>query len=330
MKRQKKEGLELLPKPPKKLKSKKLSAVQRLGKAMMYTRSLVPDIGMHKVIWVLYPQEIQDRKEWHELVAAYTPKKGIQDGMQGLRIIFRDFPSTLEYSSHLAELSRIQFNFADMSPRAIENALDESVNDESLSDNQRFDAMLQKAMIDSAHGRFDQAYNSFKYMLGHYQKTENHAVQAIIINSVGDIHRRKSEFDDANDVYETATGPAIKSGSATVLHNVVLNLADNDFARKNFSQAEQYYGQVDQLATKMLYADGKIYALNQQAECAIKQDAWDKSVLYWDDVATFCRGSEFFEDLEVALNKLISAKDHLESDKLKAYLEELQQLKEEV
>ena len=323
-----KEKLDLLAQPPDDLKNNQFSPLQRLGKAMMYTRSLIPDIGAHNVIWILYPQNIQNRKRWHKLIESFTPTNGIRDGMQGLRIIFRDNPDTLKFSPSMQRLPRIQFDDIDMGPSAINDALEETIHDESIADDQRFGAMLQKAMIDTAHGRLDQAYDAFKYMLGHYQQTKNYAVQSVIINSVGDIYRRQNELDKAQHVFESAVEPSVQSGSATVLHNTALNLAENEFNRRNYLKAEEYYGQVDQLATKMVYADGKIYALNQQAECGIQTDNWDKAIVYWEQVVLFSREGEYLEDLEIALSRLVSANDHLETKVYKAHQKELQQLQE--
>lgn len=324
-----KEGLDKLPHPPEDLKSNQFSPLQRLGKAMMYTRSLIPDIGAHNVIWVLYPQNIQNRKLWHELIESFAPVNGIQDGMQGLRIIFRDTPDVLKFSPDMANLPRIQFDNVDMGPSAIDDVLEDTIHDESTPDDQRFGAMLQKAMIDTAHGRLDNAYRAFKYMLGYYQRTKNYAVQSIIMNSVGDIYRRRNQLDKAQHVFESAVEPSVQSGSATVLHNTALNLAENEFNRSNFPEAEKYYDQVDQLATKMIYADGKIYALNQQAECAIQQDSWDRAVEYWEQVVLFSREGEYIEDLKVALNRLINANEHLETDVYRIHQQELHQLQEE-
>lgn len=323
-----KEKLDLLAEPPKDLKNNNFSPLQRLGKAMMYTRSLIPDIGAHNVIWVLYPQNVQNRESWHELIESFAPVNGIQDGMQGLRIIFRDNPDTLKFSPNMEGLPRIQFDDVDMGPSAIDDALEETIHDESIGDDQRFGAMLQKAMIDTAHGRLDQAYDAFKYMLGYYQHTKNYAVQSVIINSVGDIYRRKNQLDKAQHVFESAIEPSVKSGSATVLHNTALNIAENEFNRNNFEKAEEYYNQVDQLATKMIYADGKIYALNQEGECAVQLDCWDRAVEYWGQVVIFARKGEYLEDLEIALEKLVEAKDYLEADVYKAYQHQLHELKE--
>jgi len=278
----------------------------------------------------LYPQNIQNRKQWHELISSFAPVNGIQDGMQGLRIIFRDLPDTIELSPQMSDLPRIQFDLADMSPDAIDEALEETINDDSASDDQRFNAMLQQAMIDVAHSRLDRAYDSFKYMLGYYQKMKNYAVQAVIINSVGDIYRRKNELDKAHHVFETATEPSIKANSATVLHNTTLNLAESEFNRSNFPESEKYYEQVDLLATKMLYADGKIHALNQKAECAIQQNEWDRAILAWEDAATFCRAGDYTEDLAIdlaiELEKLIAAEKYLKPEVSNTYKKELNQL----
>lgn len=325
----KQEELPLLPELPRELKDTKLPPLQRLGKAMIFTRTLIPEIGTHNIIWILFPQMISDRKAWHELVSAFAPKNGVQDGMQGLRIIFRDLADTLTFSPQMAHLPRIQFNQTDMTPEAIEDTLDETISDKSLSDEIRFSAMLQRAMIDSAHSRFDKAYDAFKYMLGYYQQTKNHAVQSVIINAVGDIFRRQNKFNEANHVYETAIEPSVKSGSATVLHNVTLNLAENEYSRQDYEQAAKYYDQVDQLATKMLYADGKIYALNQQAECAANLNNWEKAIIHWESAANFCRVGEYFDDLKIELQKLLAVEQHLSSEQKNKYRKELQQLEAE-
>lgn len=318
--------LPLLSEPSAELKDLSLSPLQRLGKAMIFTRTLIPEIGQHNIIWVLFPQIISDRKSWHDLISSFSPKSGIQDGMQGLRIIFRDLPETLEFSPSLEKLTRVQFNQTSMNDEAIGNSLDQTIHDESIADEDRFGAMLQKAMIDSAHGRTEQAYDAFKYILGYYQHTNNHTLQAVTINAVGDMFQRQNKLGKAIHVYETAIEPASKSQSGMVLGNVVSNLAETEYKQGNFQQAEQYYGQSEDLASKMLYADGKIKALNQQADCAIQQNTWDRAIIYWETAADFCRDGEYQEDLKIELEKLIGAHEHLTDDKLSLYQNELQGL----
>ncbi|WP_157832835.1 tetratricopeptide repeat protein [Thiolinea disciformis] len=321
-----KEQLQPLKPPSPDLENSQYSPLQRLGLAMMYTRSLVPDIGEHKIIWVLYPQSIQNRAAWHDLIASFTPQQGIRDGMQGLRLIFRDLPDPLIQSPSLAQLPRIQFNRFDMSPQAIDNALEKVIYDESLTNKERFDAMLQKAMIDSAHGRFDLAYDYFKRLLGYYQSTNNYALQAVTINAVGDIYARQGEFDKAIHVYEGAIEPAIQSKAAVLLNNVTTNLANAEYNRNNFQLAEQYYAQVEQLSYKMLHLDGALNAIHQQADCALKQLNTTQAISLWEKALEICRRFDFKEELVETLGKLTQAHIPLSQVQRQAYVLELHEL----
>lgn len=320
------ENLNLFPPPPNILKTNELTSIKKLGRAMMYTRSIAPNINHHRVVWALFPQAINNRKDYHELIQTFSPKNGIQDSTQGLRIIFRDLPDTLAFSPEIQQLPRLQIYQANMSPDAIQDSLNQNIHNENLPDEERFSAMLQYAMIDSAHGRFKQAYEYLKYTLGYYQQTNNYALQAVTINAMGDIYQRQQQNDKAIHVYETAIEPAVKSKSAVILHNVVSNLADSEFSRKNYTLAAKYYDQTDQLASKMLYADGKLRALNQQAECAIQQKDYPKAITYWEKSAALCRHHDYKEDLINQLKKLLKIDAYLPDNKKQAYQHELSQL----
>lgn len=321
------QGREPLPSVPETLDDVELSPARRLGQAMMYARSLVPQEGGHRVIWAMFPQRISNRRAYLDFVSAFAPHQGVKLGMQGLRLIFRDEPDTVAFMPELGTTPRVRFNRVDMGPEAIERALREEVEDEELSEERRMSALMQNALIDSAHGRNQDALTQFRVLLGYYQHTGNYVMQALILNTVADIHLRQNEPGKAQYFYECAVPVAIESKSPVVSHSTVSNLANLAYQQGEFDRAAQLYDYADQLAGKMLYAEGMARAREGRGLSLEQLQDYPGAIASWQGASELSRNTGMTALLKANLEHLARAYQRQgASNEHRAVLTELRQI----
>jgi len=292
---------------PDNLNDNTISPVRRLGLAMIYARSLLPNDGGHRVVWVMFPQVIHDRDAYLDFVSAFIPNHGLNSGLRQLRMIFRDQPDTKSFAPTLFSVSRVCIKSFDLGPNAIQKALQDEVEDDDLPVEQRMQALLQNALIDGAHGRHLDALNQFWVLLGHYQQSNNSTLQAVVINAVADVYRLDGRFDKAQHFYECAIPPAIESKSVVVFHSAVRNLADLAFEGQRYGDASELYGHASELAGKMLYAEGRITAFQQRGICQAAQEDSHAAIQSWEASAALARTVNTLHHLQASLKHLISA-----------------------
>src|SRR5262249_32983803 len=140
-------------------------------------------------------------------------------------------------AKRLAGAPRVRRAGVDFSPAAIEASTAQDVEDEGLPIEQRMQALLTLACLDSAHGRVEAATPKFDMLLGYYQQTSNHALQAFVLNAFGDMERRRGDLDRAQHWYECASPPAVESRSPVVLATVTKNLGDLAYERGQYAVA---------------------------------------------------------------------------------------------
>ena len=317
------EQAEPLPGLPTKVLDQTRPGAQRLVDAMMFVRSVIPLEGGRRLIWVMTPFSIKDRAAYLQMVASFVPTQEILPWMrQGIRLVVRDEA----HSTLTAPRTRVLA--VDLGPEAMEAALEEDVMDESLPAEERMQALMMSAMQDYGHGRRDDALAKNELLLGHYQGTNDMAMQALVLSNIGDIHRKDGELEQAQSWYECAVPPAVSGENPVIFHTVVKNLADVVYERENYPMAEECYTDADQLAGALCDADAKVRALEGQGLSREKQGGLEGAAESWEGAATLCRS---LGDMEVLLRPNL---EHLarvygqlgDSRKLDAVKEELHKL----
>ena len=130
------------------------------------------------------------------------------DQMVPLNLVFRDEAGAAEYAPGLAGAPRVRLMNVDLGPTAMEASTREDVEDEELPDEDRMQALLSVALLDSVHNRTEEALSRFNILLGYYQKNENQVMQAVVMSAFGDISQRHGDLANALHWYECAATPA--------------------------------------------------------------------------------------------------------------------------
>jgi tetratricopeptide (TPR) repeat protein len=319
------EGRDPLPALPVTLKNEMRSPLERLQEAILFTRSLLPKASGHRLIWAMSPQLIVDRPAYLKLIAEFIPWQGIQPWMSGLRLIFRD---NLDDPPSFPNAPRVQRQTIDFGPKAIETALQAEVENEALPKEQRMQALLMLAVQDYGYERPDDAIAKYKVLLAHYQQTENLAMQAFVLNGLGDVYHRAEQLEYARYYYECAVPPVVKAQEPVIFHSIVKSLGDVAFKQKQYAEAEYFYGSADKLAAKLLDAHSKALDLEWCGLSQEKQQAYDRAIFSWENAATLSRNIGMPDSLQSNLEHLKRVYRKIgRADKVATIKAELKQLK---
>lgn len=298
------QGRDPFPPLPEAVSGQLMTPMQRLVQVMTYAVSLLPQHGGHRLLWAMVPTSIGNRQDYLDLVSAFLVRSVVDPGPPGLRILFRDQPGTAAALPRLAGGIRPRIIDVDLGPAALRNALKEEVADATLPTEQRAAAALQRALLDAAHGHTRKALKQLRGLLGHYQRNNEAALQALVLNGIGDIFLRDGNLDQACHWYECAVPLAVKAESPVLLHTAVRNLADIARDRRELARAEQLYDAADKLAGKLLYIEGLAYAREQRGLVQEQQRAFDRAAQSWEAAAGICRTASMTPQLRINLAHL--------------------------
>lgn len=298
------EGRDPLPAFPVSLGDPGRPPAQRLIEAMTFARSLLPRKGGHRLVWVTFPLEIKDRREYLRFVSELVPWSGVKPWMRGLRLIFRDLPATGQLAPALAGGPRVRLVSFDFGPEAAAGSFEQDARNEELPEDERMQSLLMSAGLDYAHNRTESAVAKYKLLLGYYEKTDNALMQAFVLNALGEMAHRADDLEKAQRWFECALVPAEKAKEPVLLTTLGRNLGDIAFKQARYSEAEQYYDNVDKLASHMLDPETKIRALESRGLCQERQGAFDRAVGSWEAAAHLSRKIELTEFLRRNLEHL--------------------------
>lgn len=234
---------------------------QRLIQAMDFARSLLPQPEGHRLAWVMFPGQIADQDAYLRLILACSAKDGVRAWMRSVRLIFRVPPDFACKGPPLEGVPRLRLKRADFGPEAMNAALREDAGDPQLPEPERMNARLALAALDYAHGRAAEAIGHYQAVFEFARKTENPAMQALVLNGLGDIPNRQGDLALAQHWYECAIPPAVSSRQPVVLATVVGNLAAIARQRRRFADAASYFESLSTLKDWLFDPAGKAEAL---------------------------------------------------------------------
>jgi tetratricopeptide (TPR) repeat protein len=321
------EGKEPLPPFPEELMNDETAPADRLRGAIEFARSLAPPEGGHRLVWAMIPLRINDRHAYLQLVSSLVPWQGPEPWMAGVRLIFRADINFDQVAPELAEAPRVRLRRADFGAEAIAREIEKQAEDEDLPMEQRMQSLLSLAYMDYAKDRPAEAERKFNALLSYGQQTKDLPLQAVAINGLGDIARRRGDLDQAQHWYECALIPVAEAKQPHILATVVKNLADIAFTQERYADAEQYFDGLDKLHAHLLDPEGKATALEWRGLSQERQGKHEQAIESWEAAATLCRNIGLPEQLRANLQHLASIYQRLRmTEKFAATQTELREL----
>ncbi|MFL6449156.1 MAG: tetratricopeptide repeat protein [Bryobacteraceae bacterium] len=257
---------------------------QRLIHAMTFAHSLLPPQGGHRLVWAMFPLRIADRDAYWSLISELMPWDGIRPWMRGLRLVFRDVAAHARSAP-----AGVRFRSYDLGQQAIESSFEDEAKDDQLPEERRMQSLLLSAGMDLAYNRSKDATAKYELLLGYYQRTENDAMQAFVLNAFGEMAHRAGDLDKAVFWFECAVDPAAAVNGPVLLATIGRNLGDAMYKLGRYPEAEQYHDNVDKLASHMLDPELKIRALEARGRSQDKQGAFDRAVASFEAAVLLSR-----------------------------------------
>lgn len=284
---------------------------ERLCELVAYANRLLPREGRRLVV-VISPTAIDDRVAYLALVAHLLPRPRREPWMARLRLVLRDVQSdesNLEPTHPLAQTTPagVSVTHVDFGPDAIHASLEASAEDETVPQPERMQALLAAAMLDGVYERSTPALEKLERVLAHYQAEKQPLMQAVTVNSMGEVCQRAGDFERAQHWFECALPLAVESQSALALATVAKNLGSLCALRGDHASAVQYFDGLAQIAPKMLDNETLSWALEQRglSEAALGQH--QRAIDTWQQGADLCRNTDHLPGLSAHLAHLRDA-----------------------
>lgn len=219
-------------------------AAAQLKSALERARELLPrGRDTPRLVVILCPLEVVDERAYAELVRGLSDPGGLPPWFRRLRIFVHAaagepwplprFVRTLHF---------------DLSSAALAKSAAMEAEDPSLPRQQRAQALLEAAMLDVGHRRFEPAQRRLDALYGEAQALKSPVLAALALSGLGDIERIEKRNAPAIEWYERALVPASDAEAPIVLLMITRHLADLYFAGGRVVDAEVFFDGAQQLA----------------------------------------------------------------------------------
>lgn len=281
----------------------------RLRAAIDHVASLVPSPGGHRVIWGFLPLQIADQEGYARLIGEFVMWSGLEPWMRGLRVVARDDRARPFLSPALRKKKApgVLLYDLDMSPEALNDALVKEAADRSAPVADRMQALMQLAGIDHAYKRYPEAIEKYKLLYGYYEEHKAPAMQALVLQGVGDALLRMGNREGAKVKYHQGLALAMQTHSLPVLLNLTYAIGDLSLELKSLREAEGFFGLSAQIAGKMQNPFVKADALEKQGIAKDRTGDEVGAVVAWRDAAALSKTFAYHERQRSTLERLIRA-----------------------
>jgi tetratricopeptide (TPR) repeat protein len=279
---------------------------QRLFGALRHIRTIVP--RDRKIVWLFFPLGFNgDTQEFVELFE--FAKLRIDDpGLPGCKLIVRDVQQRLLCSRYNNEQSvRIYFPFLDLT--SIRARLGEQSNDPAIPPDEQAQGHMLLAGFDVAEGRFDQALQRNRELLGYFYHTKQRDKQSVVLCNIGDIHYVQGRFPEAQSSYEKAVTIAAEEKLQPLIIYQSINLGNALMMQRKFDEAIVYYDAAEKLAEFNKAVILQVQALERMGDVKHEQGLLEEAIESWERGAEISRKHQYEYGLRSALEKLVLAYD---------------------
>jgi tetratricopeptide (TPR) repeat protein len=236
----------------------------------------------------MFPGMVLDRPAYADLMREVLRHEFPFPWCHHMRILLRDDPVDPVLFKRMEKEPRIAWYTPDLSPQAMEKAMEEEAADESIPLDERCQALLQTAATDYSHKRYPQALEKYQLLFDYYAAQGNHALAALALNGMGEVHRTTGDKKIAGACFEAAMVPATEGQlpHVAVMLPVAFNLATLRAEEKRWEDAEGYWDCLQQLATAQRSPELKVQALEERGHAQYQQGKVPEALATWTATAT--------------------------------------------
>lgn|GEM_PF-2445074 len=273
----------------------------RLVKLMRHIEGLAG--GERRVIWVLYPLEMDDPGGYLQLVTQIQVEFESKS-LTGTKVIVRDNVDSPVLTPKLADRPQVAVYRPELDPQSFERKLNEKANDPRIPVEEQAQMHMMLAGFDVANQRYDMALARNLELLGYFRGTGQQHQQAVVLNNIGDLHYTQSNFKEAQTWYEQAVKLSVGLKSHPLVLYQSMNLGNTMSMQGKFADALTYYQATEQLARASNLPVQEIQALEQIGIVNYRMGNPSGAVESWEKAVELSRELQFNEGERTNLNHL--------------------------
>ncbi|WP_394838687.1 tetratricopeptide repeat protein [Pendulispora rubella] len=293
----------------------------RMRALMTYARALSSNPDEQHLVWNLFPATITDPVGYRAFVLELMVHEFPSPWCHHMRVVIRDDVARPALRDAVQVLRGADWFAPRLGPHDIEKAVEEQVGDESLSVDERVQALLTLAGLDYAHGRFGDALAKYALAGRYYAGTGKLALYALTLNGIGEVHARTGNPEQARKYFESALTPATNRLSQAnepgridaipVLLNVSLNLGNLYLSQNRWADAGRYYEGARDIAHGMANAHVEIQCIENIGACHFELGQYREAAQAWEKGTGLARTIQADEHLRTLLQRQRDAYNRL-------------------
>ncbi len=299
------EGLSPWPPVPDAVTSPATDPIARLRALLEFSRRLSPNPAGWTA-WVIMPAQIRSNELWAAFIGQLIQHQPASPWCHHLRIYVRDEASGGLLASRLANQPRVEIWQPDMSHEAMDRALIEDANDESLPLHERMSAVLVSANRDYSLRRFSDALTKLGLCVDYFGKLGKTDMLAVCLATAGEVHRRMGNSEQALCCFDE--GLQLSSGTSKtanpVASNCLLGIAQIWFEGKHWREAEVAFDGLYKFAGILRDVETRLLAIDNLAHCQYMQGKIEEAIKTWRAGSTAADGLQRHDYRSTMLQKL--------------------------
>jgi hypothetical protein len=281
---------------------------QRLRAAVLHARSVVPNDPDNRLVFCLLPQQMAPPEPYREALSSLIPgPDGPPDpAWAGIRLILRDDKAkpTLIPELRRKKNPHVLVYEPDLSPAALMDAMAREAADPTLPEAERMQALGQLATLDFAHGRLEEAAAKYGVLYEYYTRYKAPAMQALVLQGVGDILRKTGNLPLARDRYAQGLTHALETQSLPLMLGLAYNVGDTNLELRSYAEADGHLDVARTIASKLLNPQLQADAMEKMGIARLAQKRYADAVAIWNEAAEVCRGCNHRDRLCSILERL--------------------------
>jgi tetratricopeptide (TPR) repeat protein len=283
-------------------------AKERLRAAILHARSLVPNAPDNRLVFCLLPQQVAVPDAWADALASLLPSAANppDPAWAGVRLVLRD---DKKQPVLIPELRRqknphVLIYEPDLTPAALMDSMAREALDPTLSEAERMEVLGQLAPLDFAYDRLDEAAAKYGVLYDYYTRGKAPGMQALVLQGVGDILRKKGNLRLARDRYAQGLTHALETQSLPLLLGLTYNVGDTNLALENWADADGHLDIARTIASKLMNPQLQADAMEKMGIARLAQQRYADAVAIWTEAAEVCRGCNHRDRLCSILERL--------------------------
>jgi MalT-like TPR region len=286
----------------------RLQPTQRLRAAILHTRTLVPGDPDNRLVFCLLPQEIAVPPSYVDALSALFPSPGSEPdpAWAGIRLILRDDKTKPLLVPELRRQRNphVLIYEPDLTPAAMMDSMAREVADPALPEGERMQLLGQLAALDFAHGRLDEAAAKYGVLYDYYRKGNAPAMQALVLQGVGDILRKTGNLPLARERYAQGLTLALETQSLPLMLSLAYNVGDAALALGRFDEADGHLDVARTIAGKTLNPQLQADAMEKMGIARLQLRRYGEAAAIWNEAAEVCRACNYRDRLCSILERL--------------------------